>query len=230
MWKRWNSWVLPTRLTLILAFFGLVIAVLQLFEVPRQISKWVWPAPPPPYDLALQFSILSLHRSNICLTSRLVEVMPDENTPDIDDNNTQPVCQINMKDLEVFSKNYTNYLAQIPYSGAESFKDFTRQLRKAEIAINSARSLNQLVRAQSKINMSLSEIGFWMCGMEWYLRSAPEGPGPETRPYRGVNLTETWNRWDERFGKTLHNSVARRKNYQYMSNGNDCSGFIDLLD
>lgn len=230
IWKRWNSWTLPTRLTLLFSFIGLILAAFQLFEVPQKTSAWLWPASPPPYDLALQSSISALHRSDICLTSRLIEVEPDENRPEIDDNDVQPACRIDLSSLEVFATNYTNYLAQVPYSGAESFKDFVRVLKKAELAINDAQTVDQLRNSQNSLNMSLAEVGFWMCGMEWHLRSAPEGPGPESQPFRGVNLTATWDEWDRKSGKAFTQSVERRKNYQYMSKPNDCSGFIDLID
>lgn len=230
MWKRWKSWALPTKLTLIFAFLGLIVAVLQLIEFPRRLSEWGWPKPPLPYDVSLTASISSLHRSNVCLLSRIVEVRQDENLPEIDENEVQPLCRIDLSSLDEFSRSYTNYLAQVPYSGAESFRDFTRQLGKAEVAVNAAENVNELVHAQTRIDMSLAEVSYWMCGMEWYLRSAPEGPGPEAEPYGGVDLTRTWNEWDRKYGAGLGRSVDRRKNYQFEKAGNDCSGFINLID
>ncbi len=228
--KRWNSWALPTRLALTTAVLGLIVATLQLFEFPRWFSGWMWPNPAPTYDVALESAIIELHRSNICLTSRITEVEPDENMPEVDSNSQHPLCQIDLHSLDSFSQNYTNYLARVPYSGAESFRDFVTRLVKAGNSINSAKTVGQLSNAQNQIGMSLGEVGYWMCGMEWYLRLAPEGPGLKKQPYGGVNLNEAWDAWDDKFADGLPISVNRRKTYQSIDQSDQCSGFIDLLD
>ena len=139
-------------------------------------------------------------------------------------------CKIDLAPLQLFAENYTNYLSQIPYSGAESFKNFTATLIESQIEINKANSIDDLLTAQKKIGMSLSEVGFWMCGMEWYLRLAPEGAGPDKAPFKGISLTDTWNEWDKKHAKVFSESVKRRLNYQYGDKTNTCSGFIDLID
>jgi hypothetical protein len=208
-----------------------MVSVLQLVEAPRHISAWLWPNPPAPYDLALNKAISDLHRSNICLTSRLIEVRPDDNSSSSNLNEQVPLCKIDIDGLRKFTGGYTNYLAAVPYSGAESLRDFTERLLQAQDLINKTENSAQLVAVQSEIGMSLAEIGFWICGLEWYLKLAPEGPGlSKGKIENQIELVEIWDQWDEQNGKSQKISVGRRKNYQQGDRSNQCSGFIDLLD
>jgi hypothetical protein len=229
--RKWESWSLPTKLTLMFTFLSLFVAVLQLFEAPQRLSALFWPNPPAPYDLALNKAILDLHRSNICLTSRLIAVGYDENSPSSESNDQIPRCKLELQGLQEFAQGYTNYLAATPYSGAESLRGFTETLILSQDLINDAENVAQLIVAQNKIEMSLAEVGFWICGLEWYLRSAPEGPGHANASKKNqIQLTEVWNQWDEHNGKSQTASVERRKNYQQGDATNQCTGFIDLLD
>jgi hypothetical protein len=231
MKKKWKSWSLPTKLTLVFAFLSFAVSTLALFEAPKHFSTWAWPSPPPPYDVALDRAISDLHRSNICLATRLITVGPDENPGTDGINELDPTCKLDLSGLREFTQGYTNYLTLIPYNGAESLRGFTDTLMQAQDLINSSKNTSQLVASQNEIDMSMSEVGFWMCGMEWWLASVPEAPSPAKKSIESqIDLAEIWDLWDDRNGKSQAESVERRKIYQQDDRTNKCTGFIDLLD
>jgi hypothetical protein len=231
IFKKWKRWSLPTKLTLVFALLSFVVSTLALFDVPRNFSAWAWPSPPPPYDVALDLAISDLHRSNICLATRLITVSPDENPGADGINDRVPLCKLDLAGLHEFTQAYTNYLALIPYNGAESLAGFTDTLMQAQDLINDAEGTDQLVAAQNEIRMSMAEVGFWMCGLEWWLGSAPEAPSPAKKSIESqIDLAEIWDQWDDKNGKLQAESVERRKNFQQDDRTNRCTGFIDLLD
>lgn len=214
--QQWRTWSKPTKYE----FIGLVIAVLALVDAPGIISRATEAAPSRDYDTERIKFVNKLQSANLCLASRLYF----DGMHRLESN-----CRLDLSGLTQFARDFAPLMATAPYSGAWNLEEYAEEVERAADSINASASRAQLITQQRNSRLSIAQVGYYICGLEWYLRGAPPSPLAPMQEQRVKLYQAAWTSWNEDT-KAKFNTVPFELTAEGNPDDEDCSSFIDLLD
>lgn len=214
--KQWKSWSKPTKYQ----FIGLIVAVLALFSVPQHLSRLFSEPKAQSYAADRIEYIRKLDDASTCFAARLY----------VDQySNMQSNCKVDIKGLSNFFKTFAPYLATTPYSGAENLEYYSRKAEFAAEMINNVSTRKELIDGEKRLGVSLAEVGYHLCGIEWYLRLSPSNQISNLSQSRVESYQRAWLSW-LRYTKSDFRHAFFSHNGYSVTDDPDCSSFMGLID
>lgn len=214
--KQWKSWSKPTKYE----FIGLIVAILALFSVPQHLSRLFSEPKVQIYTTNRIEYIRKLDDASTCFAARLYVDQYD---------GMQSNCTVDIKGLSKFFGTFSPYLATTPYSGAEDLEDYSKRAEEAAEIINSASTRQDLINGEKRLGISLAEVGYHLCGIEWYLRRSPSNQISDMSQSRVQSYQRAWLSW-LRYTKSDFRHAFFSHNRYSVTDDPDCSSFIGLID
>lgn len=214
--KQWKSWSKPTKYE----FIGLVVAILALFSAPQHVSRLFSEPKPHSYTADRIEYIRKLDDASTCFAARLYVEQYDD---------MQSNCTVDISGLSNFFKTFSPYLATTPYSGAEDLEDYSKRAEAAAGIINNASTRQDMINGEKRLGISLAEVGYHLCGIEWYLRRSPSNEISNMSQSRVESYQRAWLSW-LRYTKSDFRHAFFSHNGYSVTDDPDCSSFIGLID
>jgi hypothetical protein len=213
---QWTQWSKPTKYQFIGLLLGLAALLIPVSEIIRRAIK---SEPHLTYSQGRVEYVQKLSDASICLAGRL-------NSDDL--YPLESDCQIDLRGLSHFIQQFAPYMALTPYSGAWNLERYSRVVEQNAPLINASSNRSELA-ALLKQNVSLAETAYYLCGLEWYLRSAaPDRLAPISK--EGVRSYQVaWMSWQAETGDRVDYAPYSSTKDEILDDP-DCSSFIDLLD
>lgn len=214
--RQWKSWSKPTKYE----FIGLVVAILALFSAPQHLSRLFSEPKSQSYAADRIEYIRKLDDASTCFAARLY----------VDQySGMQSNCTVDIKGLSKFFEIFSPYLATTPYGGAENLADYSKHAEMAASIINNASTQQDLINKEKKLGISLAEVGYHLCGIEWYLRRSPSNQISDMSQSRVKSYQRAWLSW-LRYTKSDFRHAFFSHNGYSVTDDPDCSSFIGLID
>lgn len=213
---QWKSWSKPTKYE----FIGLIVAILALFNIPAIVIQSISHRRVDSYENQRRYFVVRLAEANTCLTARLYF----DGLHDLSSD-----CKIDLDGLTDFSHRYAGYIAITPYSGAWNLEDYARNVEITANHINKANSRAHLKAIQKGTGSNFAKTGYYICGIEWYLRHSPPENLPEMSKTRVRSYQDGWLSWLAQNGGNFGNVSFKHDEFKVFDDP-DCGSFIDLLD
>ncbi len=138
-------------------------------------------------------------------------------------------CQINIKGLAEFFRAYAPFVARTPYSGAESSENFAQWTEATTEDVNATRNQTELIDFQRRTGINIAQLGYYICGFEWYIRAAPPHPMSPMDQTRVSLYQSAWEDWNRSTQIEFSRVPFLRESSGQISDP-ECQSFIDVLD
>jgi len=213
--KQWATWSKPTKYQ----FVGLVVAFVALFPLDNVLGL-LSTRSELSYNEGRTYYIKKLEDSSTCLAARLYfdGLHPLETD-----------CQLDIAGLADFARRYAPYLATTPYSGAWNLEKYSKSVEASARLINSTSNQRELAGVQQRHDVSVSEAGYYLCGIEWYLRASPPNKVGEMLEERVKTYQTSWLSWQEQTGDRIKYAPFDQSRHE-VKDDPQCASFVDLLD
>ncbi len=232
--EQWRRWSKPKKYQFVgtsASVASLLVAVLALLNdrVQQGEQSGLQPSNPNPvagqlasggFEVSRVNLVQKLSDASLCLTARIHRDSLFLLEPD---------CRMNVEGLRAFFQSYAPIFATQPYSGAEDAQKFANWVENETKNIDGIRSQAELIAYQRRTGINLAQLGYYLCGFEWYLRSAPPVPLPPMQAAPVAMYQAAWLNWNEAT-KSDFQGVPFLITAAGEIDDDECSSFIDVLD
>jgi hypothetical protein len=196
------------------------VGVLALFSIPDKINAALSSNVHNGYEAERREMISKLSDANTCLSARIYfDGMHTLNSS----------CDLELTGLAEFSRRFAPYMAITPYSGAWNLEEYSSRVEEAAKQIDGSLNHQSLRRVEARTGLSLAKIGYYICGLEWYIRMAPPENVGKMSPARVKTYQDAWLSWLSAT-KTKSLDLPFESTEFEVKDDPECASFIDLLD